>query len=120
MPGPSSWAITSIPSRPLAPRTTRSSTSPRPAYAVMLRATSEMAVASSVRSVDVKPRSPPIERALCRAATTSASVVIATRKASLTVVGLLRDRLEEGQALLEVQRRVHVLELHAELHHREG
>src|SRR3954470_13408857 len=85
----------------------------------MLRATSEMAVASSVRSVELKPRSPPIERACCRALTTSASVVIATRKASLTVFGLLRDRLQEREPLLEVQRGVHVLELHPQLHHRE-
>src|SRR3954462_8260842 len=86
----------------------------------MLRATSEIAVASSVRSVELKPRSPPIERALCRAVTTSASVVIATRNGSLTVVGLLGDGLEEREPLLEVERGVHVLELHPELHHREG
>src|ERR671931_2579586 len=120
MPGPASWAITSIPSRPLAPRTTRSITSPSPAYAVMLRATSEIAVASSVRSVELKPRSPPIARARCRAVTTSASVVIATRKGSLTVVGLLGDRLEERQPLFEIQRRVDVLELHPQLDHGEG
>jgi hypothetical protein len=48
MPGPLSRAITRMPSRPPLSRTTESRTSPRVAYVVMLRATSEIAVASSV------------------------------------------------------------------------
>ena len=52
----------------------------------MLRATSEIAVASSVRSVLEKPSPAPIARASCRAVTTSASVRIATRMSSATGV----------------------------------
>src|SRR5215208_5581910 len=119
MPGPSSAAVTSIPARPRS-CSTRSSTSPSPAYVVMLRATSEIAVASSVRSVLENPSPAPIVRASWRAVTTSASVRIATRTSSATGVRLpIELPLEEGQALLEVERRVDVLEVHPELHHRE-
>src|SRR5690348_10054901 len=87
----------------------------------MLRAISEIAVASSVRSVLEKPSAAPILRASWRAVTTSASVRIATRISSATDVRLLvvELALEERQALLEVERRVHVLEVHPELDHRE-
>src|SRR5215217_1767100 len=98
----------------------RSVTSPSPAYVVMLRATSEIAVASSVRSVLEKPRSAPIARASWRAVTTSASVRIATRISSATGFRLpVELLLEEGQPLFEIERRVDVLEVHAQLHHRE-
>ena len=56
MPGPLSRATTRMPSRPPLSRTIESSTSPRVAYVVMLRATSEIAVASSVWSVLVSSR----------------------------------------------------------------
>src|SRR5215210_580714 len=86
----------------------------------MLRATSEIAVASSVRSVLEKPSPAPIARASWRAVTTSASVRMATRTSSATGVRLpVELLLEEGQALLEVERGVHVLEVHPQLHHRE-
>src|SRR5919107_1672698 len=86
----------------------------------MLRATSEMAVARSVRSVLDKPSSEPIARASCRAVTTSASVRIATRTSSATDVRLPVELApEEREALLEVERRVYVLEVHPQLHHRE-
>src|SRR5918993_1553299 len=99
---------------------TRSAISPSPAYVVMLRATSEIAVASSVRSVLEKPRSAPIVRASWRAVTTSASVRIATRISSATGVGLpVELLLEEGQPLFEIERRMDVLEVHAQLDHRE-
>src|SRR5688572_24185599 len=120
MPGPSSVQRTSMPSRPRS-CTTRSATSPSPAYVVTLRATSEMAVASRVRSVLLKPRLAPIALASWRAVTTSASVRIATRTSSATRVALpVELALEEREPLLEVERRVHVLEVHAELDHREG
>ena len=48
----------------------------------MLRATSDTAVASRVRSVPVKPARTAISRAACRAATMSGSPVIATRTSS--------------------------------------
>src|ERR671916_520069 len=84
----------------------------------MLRAISEIAVASSVRSVLEKPSPEPIVRASWRAVT--ASVRIATRTSSATGVLLpVELLLQEREALLEVERRVHVLEVHAELDHRE-
>src|SRR3712207_9169209 len=87
----------------------------------MLRATSEIAVASSVRSVLDKPSAVPISRASWRAVTTSASESIATRTSASTGARLSRDLLlQEGEALLQVQRRVDVLEVHPQLHHREG
>src|ERR671931_948417 len=86
----------------------------------MLRATSEMAVASSVRSVLENPSPAPIVRASWRAVTTSASVRIATRTSSATGVLLpIEYPLEERQPLFEVQRRVDILEVHPELDHRE-
>src|SRR5215213_9494876 len=86
----------------------------------MLRAISEIAVASSVRSVLENPSAAPIVRASWRAVTTSASVRIATRISSATGVGLpVELLLEEREPFLEVERRVHVLEVHAQLDHGE-
>src|SRR5919198_669423 len=85
----------------------------------MLRATSEIAVTISVRSVLEKPSCDESFRPFSRAATTSASDLTLTRTSSLTVARLLRMRIQERQSLLEVESRVHVLETHAELHHRE-
>src|SRR6187200_1294354 len=80
-----------------------------------------MAVASRVRSVLLKPRLAPMALASWRAVTTSASVRIATRTSTATRVALpVELALEEGEPLLEVEGGVHVLEVHAELHHREG
>src|SRR4029453_14711841 len=116
----SSRATTSIPARPSPPCRTRSVTSPSPAYAVMLRATSEIAVASSVRSVLEKPSPAPIVRASWRAGTTSASVRIPPRASPAPGVCLpIHLPLQEREPLLEVECRVHVLEVHPELHHRE-
>src|SRR3954464_296973 len=122
MPGPSSRAITWMPSRPASSRTTLSSTSPRLAYVVMLRATSEIAVASSVWSVLVSSSSPAICRARCRAVTTSASDSMGITEAwsSGTFAGLPPRPLEQGEALFQVERGPHVLEAHAELDHRES
>src|SRR4051812_25541663 len=120
MPGPWSRAITWIPSRPSSSRITFSSTSPRRAYVVMLRATSEIAVASSVWSVLVSSRLPAICRARWRAVTTSASdsIGMIDWRSSATVAAL-PGPLQQREPLLEVERGRHVLEAHAELHHRE-
>src|SRR3712207_290090 len=85
----------------------------------MLRAISEIAVASSVRSVPVNPRPDASSRALERARTTSSSFSIATRISSATVVALLQQRGEVLEALLEVERGVDVLQAQPELHHGE-
>src|SRR5919204_1470427 len=86
----------------------------------MLRATSEMAVTISVRSMLEKPSRADSSRPFSRAATTSASVLTWTSTSSVTVGGLLELRIEKGQPLLEVQGGVHVLEAHSELDHGEG
>src|SRR5918999_5491257 len=111
-----------MPRRPSSSRTSVSSISPRTAYVVMLRATSEMAVASRVWSVLVSSTVPASSRALWRAVTTSASdsIGMTDRGSSGTVRGLLPRPLQQGEALLEVERGEHVLEAHPELHHREG
>src|SRR3954453_1541685 len=87
----------------------------------MLRATSEIAVASSVWSVEDSSRSAASSRARCRAVTTSAAGSIAIRLcASAATVARLPAGLEQREALLEVEGRLHVLEAHPELDHREG
>src|ERR687885_1973647 len=87
----------------------------------MLRATSEMAVASSVWSVELNCSEAASSRARWRAVTTSASDSIGIR---LTWSSATRARLLPGlqqrEALLEVQGGLDVLEAHAELDHREG
>src|SRR5581483_10037402 len=118
MPGPSSRATTRMPARSSF-CTTERTISPSPAYVVMLRAISEIAVASSVMSVEVKFSSDARARASRRAATTSESDAIATRSSSLTRLALLRPFLQERHALLEVERRVDVLHANPQLHHRE-
>src|SRR3954451_18807813 len=86
----------------------------------MLRATSEIAVASSVWSVLESSRSAASSRARWRAVTTSASDSIAIRlSASAATVGQLPPGLQQREALLEIERGLHVLEAHPELDHRE-
>src|SRR5256885_10870187 len=86
----------------------------------MLRASSEIAVASSVWSVLVSSSCAARARARWRATTTSASDSIAIRSSDSTgtVAGLLLG-LQQREALLEVQRGRDVLEAHPELDHRE-
>src|ERR687888_2507297 len=86
----------------------------------MLRATSEIAVTISVRSMLEKPAAADSSRPLSRASTRSASELTGTRTSSVTVARLLGLGIEERQALLEVERGVHVLEAHPELDHGEG
>src|SRR3954471_11918115 len=85
----------------------------------MLRATSEIAVASSVWSVELSSSSAASSRARWRAVTTSASDSIAIRLSASTVERLLELGAEQRQPLLEVEGGLDVLELHPELHHRE-
>src|SRR5829696_3232588 len=85
----------------------------------MLRATSEIAVASSVWSVELSSSSPASSRARWRAVTTSASDSMAIRLSASTVERLLQLVLQERQSFLEVQCGLYVLELHPELDHRE-
>src|SRR4051794_24007370 len=82
----------------------------------MLRAISEIAVASSVWSVLGMSRLTASARARWRAVTTSASESIAIRS---TASGATEPRLQEREPLFEIERRLYVLEAHAELDHRE-
>src|SRR3954451_16203474 len=120
MPGPWSEATMRMPRRPLPSSTIETETSPRRAYVVMLRATSEMAVASRVWSVELSSSSAASSRARWRAVTTSASDSIAIRFSASTVERLLELCLEQREPLFEVQGGLDVLELHPELDHREG
>src|SRR5215216_3285301 len=88
----------------------------------MLRATSEIAVASSVWSVLVSSSLPASSRARWRAVTTSESdsIGMIDWRSSATVAGLLPRALQQREPLLEVERGRDVLEAHAELDHREG
>src|SRR3954452_17857089 len=83
----------------------------------MLRAISEIAVASSVWSVLGMSRLTASARARWRAVTTSASESIAIRSAAS---GAKAARPEQREPLFQIQRRLHVLEAHAELDHREA
>src|SRR3954469_10844323 len=86
----------------------------------MLRATSEMAVASSVWSVLGMSSPTASARARWRAVTTSASDSIAIRSgASPTTLARLLPGLQQRETFLEVERRQHVLEAHPKLDHRE-
>src|SRR4051794_1924594 len=88
----------------------------------MLRAISEIAVASSVWSVGGMSRPTASARARWRAVTTSASDSIEIRSAcsGANVAGLLAALLlQQRETLLEIERGRHVLEAHPQLHHGE-
>src|SRR3712207_9541646 len=109
MPGPLSVATTLTPLR--GPRrTVVMQISPRSAYVVMFRAISEIAVASSVRSVPVNPSPEATSRALERATTTPSSDSTGTRISSATVVALLQQRVQVVEALLDIQGAVDALQ----------
>src|SRR4051812_25665383 len=120
MPGPWSRATTRMPRR-VSSWTIETETSPRRAYVVMLRATSEIAVASSVWSVELSSSSAASSRARWRAVTTSESdsMAITIAPSAGTVAGL-PPGLQQREALFEVQGGLHVLEAHPQLHHGEG
>src|SRR3954465_14967945 len=85
----------------------------------MLRATSEMAVASRVWSVELSSSAPASSLARWRAVTTSASDSMAIRLSASIVEPLLELVLQQRQPLLEVARGLHVLELQPGPDHRE-
>ena len=86
----------------------------------MLRATSEIAVASSVWSVSAQLElAGQLARALARGHDVGVGL---DRDPALSLHrrrGSFSWSLQQREPLLEVQRRLHVLELHAELDHRE-
>src|SRR3954471_23289677 len=117
IPGPSSRETTTIAtrwsstSRPI-------STSPAPAWMRMLRPISDIAVAIKGASVREKPSRPASARPSPRATTMSASTAIGTVTSSAIAAVPPRVAVEQGQRLLQVERRLQRLEVEAELHHR--
>src|SRR5438034_11596418 len=90
----------------------------------MFRASSEIAVATTARSVEGKPHWDAKPRPFWRAETMSASESIATRTSSAMSANLMPGALplpiEVCETLFEVQRRRDPLEREPELEHREG
>src|SRR5215470_434174 len=83
----------------------------------MLRATSEMAVAMSVRSLPAKPAADASSRPFCRAATMSTSPLTMMRASSITDSDLAPRHRQQVEPLLEVERGRDVSEREAELDH---
>src|SRR5579871_4688108 len=84
----------------------------------MLRATSEIAVAISVRSLAVNFSGFASSRAFWRASSTSASARICTTSSAAMVVD--PELLQEGETLFEIKSRIDPLEGEAELDHGKG
>src|SRR5438128_10920674 len=90
----------------------------------MFRASSEMAVATTARSVDGNPHCDASSRPFWRAATTSVSQSMETRTSSAMSANLLIVvpplAVEIREALFEVQRGRDAFQGEAQLDHREG
>src|ERR1051326_7223954 len=86
----------------------------------MLRETSEMAAAMSVRSAPSKPSSAASKRPFLRAVTMSASDVIGTRASFGVMRSPLGFSIQIGQPFLEVQGGADAFERQPQLHHRKG
>src|SRR5882724_6450385 len=85
----------------------------------MLRATSEIAVATSVRLVPARPACAAMSRPRCRAVTMSESWAIGTRVSAGMVAASPHPAGEQLETLLEVERGGDAVERQAELDHRE-
>src|SRR3989304_1253464 len=100
-------------------------TSPQRAYSRMLRASSEMAVAITARSLPEKPASMLRLRPARRAVTTSASVAMWTFARAGVVVDTIESSalpiacLEGGQAFFQVKRSLDSSQRQPQLHHGE-
>src|SRR2546425_1921350 len=90
----------------------------------MFLANSEMAVATTARSVEGKPQCDASSRPFCRAETMSASESMGTRTSSAMSANLMVRALhlavEVREALFQVQRGRHALQREPLLDHREG
>src|SRR5215208_7589315 len=94
--------------------------SPPSACTTMFRATSEIAVATSVASVREKPRRAASARPSARAATMSSSDAIATCASSAILIDSSSRIPQHREAFLEVERGVQRVETQLELDHRDG
>src|SRR5438034_10999946 len=86
----------------------------------MFRASSEMAVATSVASVREKPSLAASSRPSCRARIRSVSEPMAIRRSSFSAFGLLDPSIEEGQSLFQVQFGLDLFAAEAQLADGEG
>src|SRR5688572_19679994 len=91
----------------------------------MFLASSEMAVATTARSVEGKPHCDANSRPFWRAETMSTSRSMGTRtssamSANLMVLGTLSLAVEVREALFQVERSRHALQREPQLDHREG
>src|SRR5215472_13738142 len=132
MPGPWSVATISTPFRKAPRLMSVMVTSPSLAYSTMLRTTSDTAVAMTVRLLCENPTRDARARACWRAATTSAedairkctwfSLSVSVSSTAFLWAGraLLEALIEEGQALLQIEGRGHVLQSQSQLDHGEG
>src|SRR5262245_29216815 len=86
----------------------------------MLRATSEMEVAISVKSDPLKPSAVASARPRWRAITMSAAELTATRVSLCMFQGPLGQPLKIRQAFLQVERRSDAFQSQPQLHHGKG
>src|SRR6266849_4401351 len=114
MPGPWSRAITSKPGCDPLLMTDRI-TSPGLAYSIMLRATSETAVAIITRSAPLNPTSAANARAAIRASTMSTSHAMRIWVASR--MGSFRFMPQQRERFLQIESSCDIPELQPELHH---
>src|SRR6266545_1121111 len=102
----------------------RSTTSPRLACSTMLRATSEMAVATRVRSLPENPAFSANARPCRRATMMSASEPTGTLTSASTSIGtaasLPGSPFQQHQALFQIERGRDFAQIQAKLHHRES
>src|ERR1041385_1689148 len=119
MPGPSSRAMMEMP-RLLPCSEGTMITSPNLAWSTMFRATSEMAVAITVRSDPSKPSCRASSRPFWRAITMSTVERIMTRISFSMLQGSFREMVQESQSLFQVEGRADAFQQQSQLHHGEG
>src|SRR6185295_19220205 len=85
---------------------------------MIFRASSEMAVARRVESVETKPSTVANSRPFCRAATTSVSVLIGTTFSLATGRASLRFLVQKCEPFFQIQGCVHSFQCQSELNHR--
>src|SRR5213592_243905 len=123
IPGPSSRATIEIPR--FSPEwIMRSTTSPRLACSTMLRATSEMAVATRVRSLPENPAFSANARPCCRAIMMSASeptgTLTSVSASPGTAPSLAGSAFQQHQTFFEIERGRDISQIQAQLDHRES
>src|SRR5215207_7021740 len=93
---------------------------PVPAWTMMLRATSEMAVAINVASVREKPSRSASARACARAGTMSVSLAMSTVTSSFMLAGSPVPVIQQSDRPFQVEGGAKGGEVKVELHHGDG